>query len=570
MRFLVACRAAYNGFVPYHNFRHVVDVLQATFHFLVEIGALPPYPYRPHSESKLVTRSPVAALLRPIDALTLLVTAIGHDVGHPGVNNGFLATLNTPLAQLYNDRSVLESFHCAAYSQILRRHWPVVYEDRKMRQLMISSILSTDMGLHFDYMKKLGDLQEKIRLHAGTNGWDSRQLDEGRVLACSLLIKCADISNVARHHDTALRWMYILSDEFSRQASMEEELQIKSSLLAPPKSDLVSLATAQLGFMNLFAMPLFHGVTDILPAMSYTVEELKTNKILFERKVQDEAALPLPAATSKPGAAVKLAEDDERRQRAVTGEVPRGGPRPASKEGAPTRNQKLQPPPSSPTRWPRAAPKEERLGGLGKARGQGPDGAMAATSSTSAAAAVASPSSSSLSSFDVVRELADSDPFHCRDRAPGAAAADETASTAAGPQRCSETTDGSTSGVFAGDWQSQATSTATGKAALSPSTKGTSIVSSDSIEHGGGGGPGPELGSATMGKHGSPDTVRRHDEAAEGEEGPRSSGGTIGKAEAKGLKKKPSRFRMKDFPFFRRNKGTSPPLPAEADATTNS
>lgn len=192
--FLVACRAAYNAFVPYHNFRHVIDVLQACFHFLIRIGTLPPYPSGSLSQSD--PKSPIAALLRPFDALTLLITAIGHDVGHPGVNNAFLVILNAPLAQLYNDRSVLESFHCAAYSQILRRHWPAAFNGVEMRQLMISSILATDMGLHFDYMKKLGFLQEKLFENGGTDGWNGRTLEEHRTLACSLLIKCADISNV--------------------------------------------------------------------------------------------------------------------------------------------------------------------------------------------------------------------------------------------------------------------------------------------------------------------------------------------------------------------------------------
>lgn len=193
--FLVACRAAYNNFVPYHNFRHVVDVLQATFHFLVRINALPPYPAG--AEPKIsAAKSPMAALITPFEALTLLITAIGHDVGHPGVNNGFLVTLNAPLAQLYNDRSVLESFHCAAYSQILRRYWPAAFEDSKMRNLMIASILATDMGLHFEYMKKLGDVQERLQVENSTDGWNGRQLQEAKTLACSLLIKCADISNV--------------------------------------------------------------------------------------------------------------------------------------------------------------------------------------------------------------------------------------------------------------------------------------------------------------------------------------------------------------------------------------
>ena len=196
IKFLQASRAAYNEFVYYHNFRHVVDVLQAIFFSLVQIGSLPPYPSGTPATTQ--TRSAIASLVKPFDAFTLLISSIGHDVGHPGVNNAFLVALNAPLAQLYNDRSVLESFHCAAYSQILRRYWPAAFEDIKMRKLMITSILATDMGLHFKYMTDLGNLQDK--LHHNNNsldGWNLKQLEEYRDLACGILIKCADISNVA-------------------------------------------------------------------------------------------------------------------------------------------------------------------------------------------------------------------------------------------------------------------------------------------------------------------------------------------------------------------------------------
>ena len=193
--FLIACRAAYNGFVLYHNFRHVVDVLQAVFYFLLQLGILPPYPIYSKVTQNIPTVTPIAALLKPFDALTLLVSAIGHDVGHPGVNNAFLVALKAPLAQLYNDNSVLEAFHCAAYSQILRRYWVNVFNDRR---LLITSILATDMGVHFKYMTDLGNLQEKLHHNQGTDGWNDKILDEYRTLACGLLIKCADISNVVR------------------------------------------------------------------------------------------------------------------------------------------------------------------------------------------------------------------------------------------------------------------------------------------------------------------------------------------------------------------------------------
>lgn len=205
MSFLAASRAAYNEFVLYHNFRHVVDVLQAVFVFLVALGTLPPYPAGQAATPIAGKASAIATLLKPFDALTLLISAIGHDVGHPGVNNAFLVSLNAPLAQLYNDKSVLEAFHCAAYSQILRRYWKAAFEDSGMRKLLISSILATDMGVHFKYMADLGNLQQKLHDNNNTtDGWNPQILDEYRVLACGLLIKCADISNVVS--SVVFRW----------------------------------------------------------------------------------------------------------------------------------------------------------------------------------------------------------------------------------------------------------------------------------------------------------------------------------------------------------------------------
>jgi 3',5'-cyclic-nucleotide phosphodiesterase len=190
------CRVAYNHFVLYHNFRHAVDVLQSVFYFLTQIGSVPPYPSGSEPAPLSGKKSPIAKLIGPFEALTLLISAIGHDVGHPGVNNMFLVKLNAPLAQLYNDQSVLEAFHCAAYSQILRRHWPVAFQDKAIRKLMISTILATDMGVHSDYMQQLGNLQSKIHESGTTDGWSPKDIDWARTLACGLLIKCADISNV--------------------------------------------------------------------------------------------------------------------------------------------------------------------------------------------------------------------------------------------------------------------------------------------------------------------------------------------------------------------------------------
>lgn len=198
--FLITSRAAYNEQIPYHNFRHVVDVLQAVFVMLVQLGALPPYPGS-IIPSESLNKTGVASLIRPADALCLMIAAIGHDVGHPGVNNAFLVKLKAPLAQLYNDKSVLESFHCAAFSQVLRRHWPEAL-DLDLRKLMIDTILATDMGLHFDYMAKLESLKQQVQASGGVENWDEKTTAANRTIVCSILIKCADISNVVSINGT--------------------------------------------------------------------------------------------------------------------------------------------------------------------------------------------------------------------------------------------------------------------------------------------------------------------------------------------------------------------------------
>ena len=286
--FLLACRAAYNSFVLYHNFRHAIDVLQSVFCFLLHIGALPPY--EPLGQAP-VTKSPIASLLSPFDAPTLLISAIGHDVGHPGVNNFFLVKLNAPLAQLYNDNSVLEAFHCAAFSQILRRHWPTAFKDKQLRKLLISSILATDMGVHQKFMERMGSLQEKFYENShSVDGWKPQDVEMYKTLVCGLLIKCADISNVARPWKVAERWTQILQEEFANQGEMEKEVGMETALFGGPPEigNIYKLATGQIGFMSIFALPLFEGVSDLLPTLQFTADHIRRNQAQWQQHANDE------------------------------------------------------------------------------------------------------------------------------------------------------------------------------------------------------------------------------------------------------------------------------------------
>jgi hypothetical protein len=79
---------SYHSTNPYHNFRHAVDVMQANYYFLCTLGALEPM--RPIEISQSQIHPQIKALFQPLDIFALLMASIGHDVGHPGVNNNFM------------------------------------------------------------------------------------------------------------------------------------------------------------------------------------------------------------------------------------------------------------------------------------------------------------------------------------------------------------------------------------------------------------------------------------------------------------------------------------------------
>jgi hypothetical protein len=288
MTFILAARREYKHEreVHYHNWRHAVDVTQSLYVFLCNVHLCP------RAEAAVVKETTaLERLLTPTEALILLVSAIGHDVGHPGVNNAFLVASNHHLARIYNDKSVLENYHCAAYSQLLRRHWPALSTITHFRSTMISTILATDMQRHFEYMGYLSDLKQKIEKSTpDLADWSEKDKVHARDLVMALLLKAADISNVARPFDISSQWAKILMHEFARQGQLESELQIPTCLFGgpPDEKDLLAAAQSQKGFMNLFSLPLFRGISEVMPQISCTLTELESNKQTWEKKIADE------------------------------------------------------------------------------------------------------------------------------------------------------------------------------------------------------------------------------------------------------------------------------------------
>lgn len=98
----------------------------------------------------------------------------------------------------------------------------------------------------------------------------------------------------ARKFDVASHWAKILIDEFFAQGQIEKDLNVETALFGgPPDPDsLLQKCKSQIGFMNVFAYPLFGGIAKLLPPLVFAVEEIDKNKGIWEDTIKVETGQP--------------------------------------------------------------------------------------------------------------------------------------------------------------------------------------------------------------------------------------------------------------------------------------
>eukprot|EP00070_Physeter_catodon_P046871 XP_028353765.1 cAMP-specific 3',5'-cyclic phosphodiesterase 4B-like [Physeter catodon] len=243
------CVALYDNYHnnPYHNFFHALNVAQ----ILCLLLALPD----------------VGTQFSPIDYFVLSVAALGHDLGHPGVNNVFMNRNNCRPARLYQGHSVLENYHAALLFQILRHArfnvfcYVAASAFPSYRQRIISAILWTDMAKHFDMVAKLtAKIQGEMVLTEGIIVTLQKPYLEG------LLLHAADISNPMLAFDYSRDWAVRACDEFFQQNKLEEKLGQQPFMPSFTSFDAYNVAKCQIGFIDFICKPLFNSLALMFPA----------------------------------------------------------------------------------------------------------------------------------------------------------------------------------------------------------------------------------------------------------------------------------------------------------------
>ena len=281
--FLFEIRATYNP-VFYHNWTHAVDVTQFLAHALVISG--------------------LRDVLTPTEILVILTACICHDANHDGFSNSYNVKAQTPLGILFKNQSVMETHHCSVSIGVLTHDESNIFasfdDDHvgPIWQLFIDLIMATDMAKHFEIVD-----EAKNYLNTQKN-WKDDQY--GRSLFLKILIKAADISNVARQFETADRWCDVLCEEFFKQGDLERAQGMEYS---SPMNDRQHLnkAKSQIGFYKSVCLPLFKLLATIESSFQVFVDQTASNLKKWEDRAAEKA---------KAEAQAKAAEEERIRHEA--------------------------------------------------------------------------------------------------------------------------------------------------------------------------------------------------------------------------------------------------------------
>lgn len=224
----------------FHNFLHAVTVMQC---------------------SVVLSRDIDSPLLSPMDRFGLYLSALVHDVNHPGHANSFEKLVQSPLAIRYQEQSILEHHHIAVSFTLMNVRGCNFIRTmgagagQALKSLMKSCILATDMMQHSSLVQMVS---EKVETGFSTSRPDDRSL------LCVVLVHSADLFNPIRQFDIAKKWAQCISDEFNAQAEKETRLgfPLQEYLVTTTET---KLAENEIYFTNKFVLPLWNVLSNIFP-----------------------------------------------------------------------------------------------------------------------------------------------------------------------------------------------------------------------------------------------------------------------------------------------------------------
>jgi hypothetical protein len=243
-----------------------------------------------HSLIFYLSNSSLYKHLTSLDFFSVIISALGHDVGHPGLTNRYLINTRHPFSLEYNDSSVLENMHCSLTFTLGSKPKTDIFSCFKsedwltLRKLIISMILETDMSKHFDVLAKF-----KTRAIL-LSDLDFNIIDD-KACILAMALKCADVSHCAKDVELHTIWSQLIMDEFFTQGDLEKQNNFSVSMYCDRET--ADFSKTQIGFLKNICLPLFEIWSGFLNSEiieDVVLNQLKRNLSYWESKKKNRQA----------------------------------------------------------------------------------------------------------------------------------------------------------------------------------------------------------------------------------------------------------------------------------------
>ena len=269
--------AHYHSANQYHNFFHALCVIRETAYLFCNSGG--------------------ADVRWRKGLFAMLVSALIHDIDHPGTNNDYEVKTDSHLARLYKDAraGVLECHHLDFALTLLQQEevdvfhrWPEELR-RKLELVLRDAVLATDMAMH-------KSLTEELQRRAQQPSPFDFSVFEERATYIKLLLHGADIFNAARPFAVCERIAEQVVAEFTAQVELERSQGLPSAPFMVIESDL-AFCKGEKGFAQFVARPYFAALAACFPdkeALGQIVAQIDANIEGWQRKIDVLEARVLP------------------------------------------------------------------------------------------------------------------------------------------------------------------------------------------------------------------------------------------------------------------------------------
>jgi len=202
---------------PFHNFEHATHVTMSVTKLLSRIVSPSDMDFTDDAQADAQLHDHTYGITSdPLTQFACVLSALIHDVDHPGVSNATLVAEGDKMLQTYGHKSIAEQNSVdQAWDLLMTDHYrPLIAvlcrdstELSRLRQLVVNSVMATDI-MDPDLKKLRNSRWDRAFNHSKVENHDTSReaINRKATIVIEHLIQASDVAHTMQHWNVYTKW----------------------------------------------------------------------------------------------------------------------------------------------------------------------------------------------------------------------------------------------------------------------------------------------------------------------------------------------------------------------------